>query len=572
MGVLLIHMQNNDKISGIYRTASLLKQTTTHSLSRARLNAGSEWDYVLKVFTPELFPTQEQQEAFVDAMQPFTRLYHPHILTVREVIVEGDRICVATPYAAHGSLQDRLDKHSGPLPVAESSLIMTQIGLALQYAHDQKMLHTNIKPENILFTASDSACLADFCPPLLARQRLSQNSLYAAPEEVRGHQTYRSDQYALAAVAYQLFTGKVPFLSDEQVRNLDYTIQPPSSINSEISPQIEKVLLKALSAEPSERYVNVKAFIDALTGASTVVEPITDPLLLEALQPAPMALQNTTAQLQRLAKKRAGGRQRLFITIACLFLIALISTVQIILSGSLVNNVPLPPISTATEIDAPVLRATITSISTSEVIVTLEATQEATSVPGTRPTPDGQPTQVPATPSVVQGGQVTPAASQGVPPTPVPTPTPKPPTNPPVVNTAPVGSVIWLLAAANNYYVSARFQDPGRPVYATSVHVSDWEFFEVIDVGNGNIALRETVYGNYVSVLTSATNAPLHVESSQIQINETFRWIDLGNGKVALQANSNGKYVSVWASEQGKPLKASSSSVQVAETFQWGRV
>src|SRR5205085_8283103 len=125
-------------------------------------------------------------------------------------------------YAPNGSLRDRI-KMRAPhlLPFQEVLTILSQVGQALHYAHQRQVIHRDLKPENILFNARNEALLADFG---LATS-LSTTSIkhvdaagtprYMAPEQFHGNVSKESDQYGLACIAYELVTGRPPFIEKD---------------------------------------------------------------------------------------------------------------------------------------------------------------------------------------------------------------------------------------------------------------------------------------------------------------------------------------------------------------------
>lgn len=151
-----------------------------------------------------------------------------------------------------------------------------------------------------------------------------------------------------------------------------------------------------------------------------------------------------------------------------------------------------------------------------------------------------------------------------VPPGGSPTPTP--------AGGVPTGKTIWL-KASTGLYVSAWLNDTNTPLEARSATtVQVWEEFDVVDAGNGLIALRAHANGLYVSAWTADANAPLDARATSIQDWEEFTWLSQGSGTVALQANANGLYVSAWQASTNTPLNARAATIQAWEIFQWGSV
>ncbi|GHO58379.1 hypothetical protein [Ktedonobacter robiniae] len=145
-------------------------------------------------------------------------------------------------------------------------------------------------------------------------------------------------------------------------------------------------------------------------------------------------------------------------------------------------------------------------------------------------------------------------------------PTPTPTGTPPSI----IGKTIWLQATNNNNFVSARNDQTNIPLQATSTQVQAWEEFDVIDAGNGLIALRSHANNNYVSTRISQTNVPLQATATQVQGWEQFRWLPQSNGTVALQSAANNNYVSARTDQTNTPLDATATQVQAWEQFNWG--
>jgi hypothetical protein len=137
---------------------------------------------------------------------------------------------------------------------------------------------------------------------------------------------------------------------------------------------------------------------------------------------------------------------------------------------------------------------------------------------------------------------------------------------------APVGHTIWLKATNNNNYVSARIDQTNSPLEANVTQVQAWEQFDVVDAGNGLIALRAHANNNYVSARKDQTNSPLQAVATQVQAWEEFTWLPQSNGTVALQAVANNNYVSARTDQTNTPLDANVTQIQQWEQFTWGLV
>lgn len=378
-----------NKVFGPYRIAATLNQTNEHTLSLARLRTGSGWDAVLKVFVSDLCSTPEEQETLIQEMQSLTELRHPHILPLQEVGIEQNCLYTVTTYAQSGSLQDRLDRQTDLLPIQEAYTILSQIGQALQYAHEQNILHNNIKAGNILFAASGIACLADFCPATLARKR-------SAFIEQDDFITPQQDLYTLACLAHKLFTGHFPPNSPA------LTIQAPSSMKADLPLPLEEVLMKALASDPSQRYPTVTSFIHALddacktTGLIHEQEPETafSPVAGSLLTGHEVLLQAAAdRQAQVIQNKRIRWRQRALIALSCLLIITAIITTQMLIPSTPTPSEPhvqvSPSLPTATPTQKPDTPTMVIPTPTPQSTPTIEIipTSQPTSPPVITPTP-----------------------------------------------------------------------------------------------------------------------------------------------------------------------------------------
>src|ERR1700736_6109962 len=220
--------------------------------------------------------SQQERDSFLQEAQLLEMLKHPNILPIYDVGIEDGIAYFVIEYAPHGSLRDRLEQevpHS--LPVDQAVTILTQVGHALYYAHQQNIVHRDLKPENILFNAKGDALLADFGIAVVLETastspvNLIGSPLYMAPEQFDGVISKRSDQYALACIAYEMLTGRNPFLSAGALamalkHKMEQPIAP-SQFNPSLPVPIERAILKAMSKERTDRYPDIPAFLAALS-------------------------------------------------------------------------------------------------------------------------------------------------------------------------------------------------------------------------------------------------------------------------------------------------------------------
>lgn len=206
-----------------------------------------------------------------------TKLRHPNLLTVLDY-GEGHGVAyLVTQYLGGLPLAERLAR---PWSLDDAIAVLAPVAAALDYVHAQQMVHRDVKPTNILIAPDGRPVLGDLgLADIVDRARrvadtgeLIGTPAYMAPEQANKEQaTSRTDQYALAVVAYEMLTGRVPFRGatprDVVLAHRDQAPPRPRSLNPELPAATEEALLKGLAKRPQDRYPTVTALVDALRGA-----------------------------------------------------------------------------------------------------------------------------------------------------------------------------------------------------------------------------------------------------------------------------------------------------------------
>jgi eukaryotic-like serine/threonine-protein kinase len=223
----------------------------------------------------------DEQAVFLREAQTLVQLAHPHIVRVLDFALQDGLPFLVMEYAAHGTLRQRHPRGTW-LPIEVIVPYVKQVASALQYTHDQGLIHRDVKPENMLLNTHDQVLLSDFglvmiAPHLLSseatepmEQSLAGTTSYLAPEEVCGKAQPASDQYALAVVVYEWLCGQPPFQGPFLEVAVKLVSAPVPSLREQLpdlSPDIEEVVLRALAKEPEQRFQTVLDFATALERA-----------------------------------------------------------------------------------------------------------------------------------------------------------------------------------------------------------------------------------------------------------------------------------------------------------------
>ncbi len=240
----------------------------------------------IKVLDTQL--TVDEVEQFRQEARTIAQLEHPHIVHVLDFGVDDGLPFLVMSYAPNGSLRQRYPRGTR-LPLEKILHYVRDIAGALQYAHDQKLVHRDVKPENVLLGRNEEVLLSDFGLAVVSHSSsqespgdVSGTVAYMAPEQARGKPRSASDQYALGIVVYEWICGARPFEGSYQEIAVQHVLATPPPLHQllpTISSALEDVVLKALAKDPHERYPCIQDFANALEQAalgeksSTVILP-----------------------------------------------------------------------------------------------------------------------------------------------------------------------------------------------------------------------------------------------------------------------------------------------------------
>ena len=281
---------------GPYRITDLLGRGGMGEVYRAE-DSRLQRTVALKILSPEL-ATADRAGRFEQEARAASALNHPNILTIYDVGIDGGTPYFAMEWVDGRTLRELLN--AGPIPVRRTIALAHQIAEGLAKAHAAGVIHRDLKPENVMVTADGLAKIVDFglakvggaatlpgdADPTLTRIGGTEPGLvmgtagYMSPEQAAGRPVdYRSDQFALGLLIYEMATRTRPFRRPTTAQSLAATIEadpaPIETLNPDVPPHLAAIVARLLAKDPSERYESTRDLARDLkslleTGSRTV--------------------------------------------------------------------------------------------------------------------------------------------------------------------------------------------------------------------------------------------------------------------------------------------------------------
>lgn len=246
--------------------------------------------------------SRDDSEQFHTEARTIAHLAHPHIVRILDYGIDNDTPFLVMDYAPNGTLHQQHPRGT-LLPPTLVARYVTQIAAALQYAHEQGIIHRDVKPENMLVDRQKEILLSDFGIALAAQNsryrsvhEMAGTISYMAPEQIQFHPCPASDQYALGITVYEWLSGERPFHGTFFEVASQHMLAAPPPLHNRVpglSSALEEVLFTALAKDPARRFPSVQAFAQAFaqlyTGRSAVSLP--EPPILPSAPSASSSLQ-----------------------------------------------------------------------------------------------------------------------------------------------------------------------------------------------------------------------------------------------------------------------------------------
>ena len=243
------------------------------------------------------------------------RLTHANIVKVSDYGEFEGHPFLVMPYLPGGNLKERLKK--GVLPWPEAVHILIPIALALEYAHQQGVIHRDVKPSNILITESGDPMLTDFGVAKVMEDEVTVDLTgtamavgtpeYMAPEQAISKSVdHRADIYSLGIVFYEMVTGRKPYVADTPLavlfKQASEPLPRPKQFASALPDKVEQTILKALAKKPEDRYQTMGEFAAALERCFTGTT--VDQRKLKSEQPSAKPLCDVSVDAQNKNNRR----------------------------------------------------------------------------------------------------------------------------------------------------------------------------------------------------------------------------------------------------------------------------
>lgn len=266
------------------------QSAVVYSARRRRWWGGKSRELVAIKLLHEYHGKKQERDKFEKEAAITRTLDHPGIIKIIEIsYLKKTQPYIVMTYAPGDSL---LKGHSSgvPLPLETIRSYTNQIADALAYAHERKVIHCDVKPDNIFVGKDGRLLLGDFGISRIRQATLDQTTgemfgtpKYMAPEQFEGKYNEATDQYALAVMVYEWLCGAPPFAGENfhQLMNRHMLMPVPSLLEAskkhsgeeKISQDVEQVILKALAKEPHDRFSSVQEFAKALDQALLALRP-----------------------------------------------------------------------------------------------------------------------------------------------------------------------------------------------------------------------------------------------------------------------------------------------------------
>ena len=267
-------------LSGRYRLESKLGSGGMSTVYLARDSTLERW-VAVKVMHREMSDQPDQIERFRREARAVAQLSHPNVVAVIDAGEDGGHPYIVFEYVDGETLKQRIER-AGPLPVDEATAYAIEIGRGLSAAHSRRLVHRDVKPQNVLIDSEGRAKVTDFgiarsleADGLTQTGRVLGTTDYVSPEQAMGRGVdARTDIYSLGVLLYEMLTGEVPFTAETVVgvamKHVNEPMPDVQKKRPEVSSALAAVVERATAKEPTKRYPDMASCLADLEAALEV--------------------------------------------------------------------------------------------------------------------------------------------------------------------------------------------------------------------------------------------------------------------------------------------------------------
>lgn len=234
----------------------------------------------IKIMHAHFFKDDEFISRFKNEAKSLAMLRHPNIVQVYDASISGKFPYIVMEYIRGKTLREFIleyNNRQARIPITYALRITYSIGLALAFAHQNDMVHRDVKPGNVILEESGRVVLTDFGLAQLGpeeeekeKEEISGTPAYISPEQALGRATDpRSDQYSLGVIFFEMLTGRKPFTSDNPISmaisHVTHEVPSPQKFVPEIPDEVAEIIIKATQRNPANRFPTMADFLDQLT-------------------------------------------------------------------------------------------------------------------------------------------------------------------------------------------------------------------------------------------------------------------------------------------------------------------
>ncbi len=235
-------------------------------------------EVALKILAPELARDQKFIEQFLKEARAAGQLNHANIVQVYDVEEDAGLVFYAMEYMSGGSVEDKINK-GGPLAIDQALVWLLDAARGLQYAELKKLIHRDIKPDNLMLTEHGSVKIADLGLAMASHEGHGETGIlgtphFISPEQAKGEKLdTRSDLYSLGATFFRMLTGKTPFTGANPQEILRKQVKDPpplvKTLRGDAPDKVTAIVDRLLKKDPAQRYQTAGELIEAIEDART---------------------------------------------------------------------------------------------------------------------------------------------------------------------------------------------------------------------------------------------------------------------------------------------------------------